>query len=231
MIEEPPLLLVNTNRNRPTKKQLDALKNVPTGFLTDAMNGRGALEPDIHSLSAGILPNTMCGVALTCLCGPADLLAVLGALTEVEQDDILVAATGKWRQSAVVGDRVLGMLKNAGGAGFLTDGLVRDVEGINAVGLPVFCSGLSPNSPYSKGPGEIGTTVQLGGVSISSGDVVVSDDSGVVIVPYLQLDSVIGAIERISKLESDLDKQVADGLVVPEDIRIFMQSDQVKRIS
>jgi len=230
MIEEPPLLIVKTNRDRPSDQQLAALQDVPTGFLTDAMNGRGALAPEIRPLSPGILPSHMCGVALTCLCGPADLLAVLGALTEVQAGDILVAATGNWRQSAVVGDRVLGMLKNAGGTGFLTDGLVRDVEGINPFGLPVFCTGLSPNSPYAKGPGEIGGQIQLGGVSIDSGDVIVSDDSGVVVIPFEQLDRVIEAVEHIKDIEHELDARVAAGLAVPDDIRALMSSDQVKRI-
>lgn len=230
MIEEPPLLLLNANRARPTQHQLAALKGIPTGFLTDAMNGRGALDPDIRSLSPGILPTSMCGVALTCLCGPADLLAVLGALTEVQADDILVAATGGWRQSAVVGDRVLGMLKNCGGAGFVTDGLVRDVEGINPLGLPVFCTGLSPNSPYANGPGEIGNPVQLGGITIASGDIIVSDESGVVVVPLGRVDEVIQAVEHINVLEQELDARVADGLKVPEDILALMNSDQVKRI-
>lgn len=230
MIEEPPLLLLKTDRSRPNDQQLAALKDVPTGFLTDAMNGRGALAPEIRSISPGVLPSSMCGVALTCLCGPADLLAVLGALTEVQTGDILVAATGNWRQSAVVGDRVLGMLKNAGGIGFLTDGLVRDIEGINPIGLPVLCTGLSPNSPYAKGPGEIGTQVQMGGLSINSGDVIVSDDSGVVVIPFEQIDEVIEAIQHIKVLEHDLDAKVAAGLTVPDDIRALMKSDQVKRI-
>ena len=230
MIEEPPLLLVHENRVRPSDQQLNALKDIPTGFLTDAMNGRGALAPEIRPLSPDVLPTTMCGVALTCLCGPADLLAVLGALTEVQTGDILVAATGGWRQSAVVGDRVLGMLKNAEGAGFLTDGLVRDVEGINPLGLPVFCTGLSPNSPYANGPGEIGGPVQLGGVSINSGDVIVSDESGVVVIPFNQIDAVIDAIEHIKVLEQELDAQVVAGLSVPDDILKLMASDQVKRI-
>lgn len=230
MIEEPPLLLVYANRNRPSDQQLAALKDVPTGFLTDAMNGRGALAPDIRPLSPDILPRKMCGVALTCLCGPADLLAILGALTEVQAGDIMVAATGDWRQSAVIGDRVLGMLKNAEGVGFVTDGLVRDVEGINPIGMPVFCTGLSPNSPYAKGPGEIGGQVQLGGVSINSGDIIVSDDSGVVVIPFEQIDDVIDAVGRINELELELDARVAAGLTVPDDIRTLMTSDQVKRI-
>lgn len=230
MIEEPSLLTVKVERPRPSAKQLAALDGVPTGFLTDSMSGRGALGPAIRPLSPGVLPSRVCGVALTCLCGPADLLAVMGALTEVQAGDILVADTGDWQQCAVVGDRVIGMLKNAGGAGFITDGLVRDIEGINEVGLPVFCSGLSPNSPFAKGPGEIGTDIQLGGVVIRSGDVIVSDDSGIVVVPFDCIDEVIASVARIQVLEEELDARVAEGQVVSDAIVELMASDQVKRI-
>jgi len=230
MIEEPPLLLVHSNRNRPSDQQLAALQDVPTGFLTDAMNGRGALGPEIRPLSPDVLPSKMCGVALTCLCGPADLLAVLGALTEVQAGDVLVAATGDWRQSAVIGDRVLGMLNNAEAIGFITDGLVRDIEGIKPIGMPVYCTGLSPNSPYAKGPGEIGGRVQISGVSINSGDVIVSDDSGVVVIPLEMIDDVIDAVKHIKALELELDARVTAGLKVPDEIRELMKSDQVKRI-
>ncbi len=230
MIEEPALLTLKVERPRPTKKQLAALDSVPTGFLADSMSGRGALAPSIRPLNPGVIPVRMCGVALTCFCGPADLLAVTGALSEVVAGDVIVADTGNWQQSAVVGDRVIGMLKNAGGAGFVTDGLVRDIEGINEVGLPVFCSGLSPNSPYSNGPGEIGTDIALGGVVVKSGDVIVSDDSGIVVVPYERIDEVIESVARIRVLEEELDSRVADGLAVPDAIVELMASDKVRRI-
>lgn len=230
MIEEPPLLTINSSRNRPTARQIDALKDVPTGFLTDAMNGRGAMDYRIRPLSPGVLPSNMCGPALTCHCGPEDILAILGGLDELEPGDVMVVATGNWTLSAVTGDRVMGMLKNSGGAGFVTDGLVRDVVGIEAVGLPLMCAGLSPNSPYAKGPGEIGFPVQLGGTTVSSGDLIVSDRDGVVVVPYEKLDAVIDDVAKIQVLEQELDDDVANGLKIPEAIKQLMQSEQVKRI-
>ncbi len=50
----------------------------------------------------------------------------------------------------------MGMARNRGVAGLVTDGLVRDLAGILAVGLPVYCAGLSPNSPARNGPGTCG---------------------------------------------------------------------------
>ena len=230
MIEEPPLLTVKATRNRPSDAQIDALRTVPTGFLTDAMNGRGAMDHVIRPLSPTVLPVRLCGPALTCHCGPADILAILGGLDEIQAGDVMVVATERWMQCAVTGDRVMGMLKNAGGAGFVTDGLVRDVAGLEEVGLPLMCAGLSPNSPFAKGPGEIGFPIQLGGVTVSSGDMIVSDRDGVVVVPYDRLDEVIETVVKIQLLEKELDDQVAQGLKIPSAIKELMQSDQVKRV-
>lgn len=230
MIEEPPLLTIKDKRPRPTKQQIAALSGQPTGFLTDSMNGTGAMAPDIRPLATGELPSGMCGPVLTCDLGPADILALLAAITEVTAGDVVLAATGEWRQSAAAGDRVIGMLKNAGAAGFVTDGLVRDIEGIREVGLPVFCTGLSPNSPYANGPGTIGEPVVVGGVAVKSGDVLVSDENGVVIVPFEQIDSVIEKLKVVEKLEAELDAEIRDGLVVPDDIRTLVSSDKVRRV-
>lgn len=230
MIEEPPLLTIKDQRPRPTDAQIKALSGVPTGFLTDAMEGRGALDPDIKPLSPGVLPASMCGPALTCHCGPADLLALQGGLAEMKPGDVMVVATGGWQGCAVVGDRVLGMMKNGNAGGFVTDGLVRDVAGINPLGLPVFCTGVSPNSPFSKGPGEIGFEVVVGGVTINSGDMIVSDEDGAVAVPYDRIDEVIATVQQIVILEKELDARVADGLAVPDSIVELMKSDQVKRV-
>jgi 4-hydroxy-4-methyl-2-oxoglutarate aldolase len=230
MIEEPPLLIVKEHRNRPTIEQIEALKGTPTGFLTDAMNGRGALDHSVYALSPTVLSSELCGPALTCHCGPADILAILGGLDEIQAGDVMVVATGAWMQSAVTGDRVMGMLKNAGGVGFVTDGLVRDVEGIEEVGLPLMCCGVSPNSPFAKGPGEIGLPIQLAGVSVSSGDMIVSDRSGVVVVPFDRIDEVIETLTRIRVLEAELDAEVEQGLKLPENIKLMMQTEQVKRV-
>ena len=230
MIEEPPVLTVHERRRRPTEAQVRALADVPTGFLADAMEGAGALPHTVRHASPGRLPIGFCGPALTCRCGPADVLAVLGALAEVRAGDVMVAATGGWTGSAVIGDRVMGMLGNAGGAGFVTDGLVRDLAGIEAVGLPVMCAGTSPNSPFAKGPGEIGASVRLGDVPIGDGDVIVADESGAVVVPFDRIDATIERARTVRELEEALDARVAEGLRVPDDVAELLASERTRRV-
>ncbi len=49
--------------------------------------------------------------------------------------------------AAVTGDLLIGVARNRGAAGFVTDGLVRDLDDLETVGLPVFAMGVTPNSP------------------------------------------------------------------------------------
>ena len=229
MIEDPPLISIQNRSRRPSESQLALLKGLPTGFIVDAMYGVGALPFDIQALSPGILPQSFCGPALTCNPGPADVLALVVAMSEIQPGDIVVNATGGWTGCAAVGDRVLGMAKNAGASGFVTDGLVRDIDGIEGVGLPVYCAGVSPNSPFNSGPGSIGTPVVLGDRVINDGDVLVADRDGVVHIPLDQLDEVTARARHIATVEAELDAKVAQGLIVTDAVKDLLASDKVKR--
>lgn len=225
MIEEPPLLRIARaeNRNRPSEAQIAAFRDVPTGFVTDAMEGSGAMEADIKPLPG--LPFRVAGPALTCYSGPEDVLGVHAALSEIRPGDVVVNAVGGWRGCAAVGDSVCGMAKNAGAAGLVTDGMARDLEGILAVGLPLFCAGITPNSPFGKGPGTVGLPVMVGGRPVESGDMIVGDRDGVVVVPFARIDAVIARLEQIRAAETEREAQVAAGLVCPQAIRDLLASD------
>jgi 4-hydroxy-4-methyl-2-oxoglutarate aldolase len=158
----------------------------------------------------------LCGPAFTCACRPGDHLALVGALAESKPGDVIVAAIDGYLGTAVVGDLMMGIAKNRGLAGLVTDGAVRDVDGILDVGLPVFCAGVSPNSPAKTGPGAVGLPVMLGGLAVSAGDVVVGDRNGIVIVPKARLDEAIAGLVRVRALEESAMKAVADGLTFPE---------------
>lgn len=213
MIETPPVLTLRRNFPRPSAEQIAAFQDVPTGFVCDAMNGTGALDARIGPIGFG--RDIACSAAGPALCAdnaPCDVLATLGALELLQPGDIVLAGFGGYQGAAAAGDRVMGMIKNGGGAGFVTDGPMRDYAGIVAVGLPAWCTGLTPNSPYGNGPGRAGQDVNIGGMTVHSGDMVVADRDGVVIVPFARIDAVIERLANVAKLEAELDAEVADGL-------------------
>jgi 4-hydroxy-4-methyl-2-oxoglutarate aldolase len=230
MIEKPPLLTIHRPGRRPTKAQIAALADAPTGFVADALGGVGALPSEIAPLAPGVLPERLVGVALTCDPGPRDIMATLAALTEIQPGDVFVIATGGWRGCAAIGDRLTGMAKNCGAVGVVTDGMMRDYDGLIAVDIPLYCAGLSPNSPYETGPGSVGLPVLLGDVTVASGDMIVADRDGVVVVPFARIDEVIASVRHIRGLEEELDAQVANGLAIPDKVRDLVASDQVKRV-
>ncbi len=104
---------------------------------------------------------------------------------------------------------------------------VRSV-GIVEVGLPVVCAGMTPNSPYSKGPARVGTPVTLGGVRVETGDLIVADRTGTVVVPYDRIDAVIETVNRIQGLEAGMDAKVAAGQKVPGAIAALLDTDAVR---
>ncbi len=231
MIEDPPLLTIRSGFARPAAAAVAALTGVPSGHLVDAMGGHGALDYRIKPVTqAPPAAHAFCGVALTCDCGPADNLAVFAALEAVRPGDVIVAATDAFTGCAVVGDLVLGMARNGGAAAFVTDGLARDLDGIEGVGMPVFCRGVSPNSPARNGPGRLGLPVTLGGVTVASGDLVAGDRDGVVVVPRAEIDAVIEALEAVRTAETALEAKVKAGLKVPDFVQSLLASERVRRL-
>jgi 4-hydroxy-4-methyl-2-oxoglutarate aldolase len=225
MIKDPPLLTIRRDFPRPSASVMKAFAGVPTGFVTDAMNGRGALDYRIKPLAA---PNeVVVGIAMTCHCGPADNLALFGALAAAEPGDVLLAATDGFTETSVTGDLLLGMAKNRGLKGIVTDGVARDVPGILAVGLPLYCIGVNPNSPARNGPGTVGHPIVIGGVSVMPGDIVIGDGDGVVIVPRVDVDAVLKRLENVKAAEASMDAKVKAGLEVPDFIQKIMDSDRV----
>lgn len=228
MIKDPPLLTVRPDFPRPTAAQLTALGSIPTGYAVDAMEGRGALDHRIKPLERQKKP--MIGIAITCHCGPADNLGLFAALASARPGDILVAATDAFTATAIVGDLFMGMARNRGVAGLVTDGLVRDLVGILGVGVPVYCAGLTANSPVRNGPGTVGLPVVVGGVNVDSGDVIVGDDDGVVVIPRLQLDQVIARLADVRSAEAALEAKVKAGLEIPDFIEKILSSDRIARV-
>jgi len=232
MIEEPPLLRIKRAGRRPTTAQIAAFQNVPTSFVVDAMFGAGALSPTIKPLGDGLDINCQAaGPALTVDCGPGDILALLGALGSVQTGDVVVSAFHAHQGCAAAGDRVTAMLKNCGAAGLVSDGPVRDYAGLVEVGLPVWCTGLNPGSPHTKGPGSVGFAVQIGGQEVETGDMIIADRDGVVVVPYEQLDPVIEMLVKVKELEYALDAELKDGLKIPEGIQEMLDGDQVQYLN
>ena len=168
---------------------------------------------------------------MTCETGPSDNLAIVAAVAVAQKGDVIVSASDGFTSTAVIGDIVSQLAKNAGIEAVVIDGMARDSEGIIAVGLPVFSRGITPNSCVKSGPGRVGHRIVAGGVAIEPGDVIVGDRDGVVVIPQSKLDAVIERIEAIREAEKKvIAKITADSLTRLDSIAALLNSDRVRYV-
>ncbi|RMC37813.1 ribonuclease activity regulator RraA [Paracoccus alkanivorans] len=118
--------------------------------------------------------------------------------------------------AGIFGDILCARMQKRGVAALVTDGVVRDVEGVRATGLPVWCSGAA--AP----PSVAGLTfvnwqepIACGGVAVFPGDMIVIDDDGAVLIPAALLEEVVTQSVEQERLESWIMSQVDAGVPLP----------------
>jgi 4-hydroxy-4-methyl-2-oxoglutarate aldolase len=206
MIGDPTKLVIRARFPRLAAADLAPLRGRSTSFVVDAMNGRGALHHAIKPLDPA---SRMVGSALTARAGARDNLAALAALDLIEPGDVLVIATQGFEGTATLGDNMARIAQMRGAVGVVTDGMARDAAEIIALGLPVFCRGVTPNSAFPSGPGEVGLPLAMGEVTITAGDLILGDRDGVVVVPRAQLAAVTARLELVAAKEAEMHAKVA----------------------
>ncbi len=228
MLEDPPLLVVKKSWARPARDKLDKLIGAQTGHIVDAMDGRGALAAAIKPIDPARAQ--FVGTAITAETGPSDNLAILAAVALAKPGDCVVVAADAFAETAVVGDNVCWLARNAGIKAIVIDGMARDLEGMLGIGLPLFSRGITPNSCVKTGPGRVGVPVVAGGVAISPGDVLVGDRDGVVVIPAGMLDQVLARLEQIRVAEAAAQAKIATGISHFDKMADLLKSKSVKYI-
>jgi len=152
-----------------------------TPDISDLLNRLYAVDSGIRCLTGK--NHKLCGPALTVKCFPGDNLMVHKSLDVAQPGDIVVVDGRSSTMNALLGDIISTKAKHRGIAGFILDGLVRDLPAVCDLDFPVFARGTTPIGPLHRGPGEIGYPICCGGVVVNPGNIVVADAAGVVIIP------------------------------------------------
>lgn len=125
---------------------------------------------------------------------------------------VLVVDSRGDARAASAGDLYVGRLKARGCAGIVTDGGLRDSEGIFKTGLPAYCRRpSSPPSPIVHHPVDLNLPIGCGGVAVYPGDVIVGDADGVVVIPPDVVDEVAEEALATTLYEEFAEEEVASG--------------------
>jgi len=118
--------------------------------------------------------------------------------------------------AGIFGDILCARMRKRGVAGLVTDGVIRDMDGVVGTGLPVWCQGsASPASVASLTFVNWQEPIACGGVAVFPNDIVVVDTDGAVLIPAGLLDAVVEAAVEQERLEGWIMNEVNNGAELP----------------
>ncbi len=170
------------------------------GAATLGESGARTLPPRLRPVWRGA---ALAAPAFPVRCTPGDNLAVHVAVARAPAGSALVvdvggvAGRGYWGEVLTTGAQARGL------SGLVIDGGVRDVAALESLGFPVFSSLVALPGATKSGRGSVGAPATVAGVPVRTGDWVVGDVDGVVIVPGADLDTVVAAARSRAAKEQD----------------------------
>ena len=205
---------ITTGKKVPTKlfkkyseKELRvAFGKVSSPNVADAQHKKGAMKGIHPRIAHGV---KMVGRALTVHTVNGDWAKSVEAIDRAKPGDVIVidacgGETAVWGELASWSSRVKKV------SGVVIDGAARDIDAIFEMRFPCFSRHISSNAGEPKGYGGIGHEIVCGGVVVRSGDWVVGDESGVVVVPQENAVEVanraLDVFERENRVREEIKK-------------------------
>ena len=182
------------------------LELVSSANLSDALHRSGVLE-GLRPLFPGI---RMVGPALTVRTYPGDWAKPVEAIDLAQPGDVLVIDAGGVGP-AIWGELATNSALQRGLNGVVIDGAIRDSGDIAKLGFPAFSRLVMPNAGEPKGFGEIGVPIRVGGVKVESGDWVLGDDDGVVVLPRILAVEYANRSMDVLEKENRIREEIKEG--------------------
>ncbi|KYC54433.1 MAG: Bifunctional enzyme Fae/Hps [Candidatus Methanofastidiosum methylothiophilum] len=194
---------------------IDALKKVSSSNVSDAMHRGGAMK-GIHSVIPGL---KMAGKAFTVKSMNGDWAKVVEAIDLANKGDILVVDTNGGN-IAVWGELATWSAVMRGLGGIVIDGAVRDIDDLKEIRFPVFSRYEVPDAGDPKGFGEIGCEIICGGLKVNTGDYIIGDDSGVVVIPQEEAQEIINRSLDVKEKENRIREEIKRGSTLSKVLKL-----------
>jgi len=184
-----------------------AFQKVSAPNVTDAQHRKGAMSGIVARGAPGV---RMVGRALTVQTVNGDWAKSVEAVERASEGDVIVIdACGG--DIAVWGELASWSCVTKGVKGVVIDGAVRDVDSIMEMRFPCFSRYVAPNAGEPKGYGGIGEEIVCGGVTVRTGDWIIGDENGVVVVPQEHAVEVANRAVDIMEREERLREEIKRG--------------------
>src|SRR2546421_5706398 len=118
--------------------------------------------------------------------------------------------------AGIFGDILCARMVKRGVAALITDGVVRDLEGVLGTGLPVWCDGFAaPPSVAGLTFVGWGEPIGCGGVAVFPNDIIVADQDGAVLIPQAQLHHILTEGPEQERMEGWVGNEGNNGAALP----------------
>lgn len=180
---------------------LKKIGELSTTEIADSLSKNYAMDYEIKPISVGM---KLLGRAFTIQLPFDESKITNDAIDYAKPGDVLVINTNSSYNNAVWGDvkTIKSMKKNIGGV--VVDGSIRDIAKIRELGFPLFYRHVVISASGKEGGGEFNATILCGGVNVNSGDIIMGDDNGVIVIPKDKTEEVLA--NAYNKLKTDEEK-------------------------
>ncbi len=130
------------------------------------------------------------------------------AIDEAEEGAVIVVDV-RGEGPAIWGEEASKSCRSRGVAGVVINGAARDTGEIRELGFPLFCALTAPAAGEPKGMGMIGVPLKIGETAVRTGDWVIGDDDGVIVVPREQAvemaNRALSVVEREAREKAEIE--------------------------
>ncbi len=178
-IDEGKVVKTDLYRKYKEDELNEVFSKVSTPNIADAMQKRGTMDGIVPRINHG---TKMVGRALTVKTADGDWAKPIEAIEKAKEGEVIVVDVGGGKV-AVWGELASWSCQQKGVSGVVIDGAARDIDEILNIDFPVFSRHVVPRAGEPKGHGEIGCEIEVGGQLVRTGDWIVGDENGVIVVP------------------------------------------------
>jgi 4-hydroxy-4-methyl-2-oxoglutarate aldolase len=186
---------------------VEEFKKLPLGNICDANDKGGNMDPGIKPID---IASKMAGPAFTVKGHPSDNVAIHKAIYEAPAGSVLVVDAGGFSRGHF-GEIMAFACQMRGIAGLVIDGGVRDADDIQKLGFPVFSRSLNPGGTQKEVIGVTGAPIVCGGITVSTGDMIIGDRDGVVVVAKDRIADVLQKAQAIAAKEVTVLQMLREG--------------------
>jgi 4-hydroxy-4-methyl-2-oxoglutarate aldolase len=199
-------------------KIIEGFKDFDTTSVSDALDRLGITGGllDIKPVVKGV---SFCGPAFTVHYVPCGVIkgTVGDFLDDVEPGQVVVIDNAGRTYCTVWGDLMTINSSLRGIAGTVIDGVCRDVPGIRKLQYPVYSKGYYMVTGKDRVECDaVNIPVAISGVQVKPGDIVIGDDTGVLVIPAERAEEVYVVAQEIAAKEAMIEQEVKNGVPLRE---------------